>query len=178
MVLCNLPSLFSHAAFSEVITEILRFCCKKQHCKFLVNEHLFGILFFFFPGWEPRLYLWYSDLEEEGSERGFFQCKVSALMEWLVKQRGCSQLTDCFTDFCLFFCRSRKEKAAVLCFSLKRSLFFLREANTKMTCFIFYLFSLFFLLLLKNQFPVKAEFWLQICRAGVNNCHYRKFWHP
>lgn len=81
-------------------------------------------------------------------------------------KRGYSQLKHCFTNFCLLLFKKKKKKSSSALLQLKRNLFSLRGANTNMT--YFYFFPLF-CCWLKNQFPVEAELWLQICRAAINN---------
>lgn len=129
MVLCNLHSLLSPTAFSERMTGILQFCCKRQHASPWLTG--IGLEFPFFPGWAGRLYLWLfiyaiqtlswgrRDLRRDFPAQG--ECPDGMACG---TKRGHGPLALCFTDLCLLFCCSRRKKIAAVLFFLKRNLLF------------------------------------------------------
>lgn len=83
-----------------------------------------------------------SDLKEERSEHGFFQSKMSVLINGLWnKRRIQSIITLCFNNSCLLFYQEKKKrekkKAAILYFRLKRTYFSPKKQTPKLLAFNF-----------------------------------------
>lgn len=84
-----------------------------------------------------------SDLKEERSEHGFFQSKMSVLINGLWnKRRIQSIITLCFINSCLLFYQGKKKgrkkkKAAILYFRLKRTYFSPKKQTPKLLAFNF-----------------------------------------